>query len=83
MLKRFWWTYQRRLLANAKAGWRIRLENNDRIEYCQADINELDFPADSFDLIVSSITIHHLNHHEKELLFRKALNWLTNEAVFT
>jgi tRNA (cmo5U34)-methyltransferase len=60
-----------------------RLENNDRIEYYQADINELDFPADSFDLIVSSITIHHLKHHEKELLFRKAFNWLTNEGVFT
>lgn len=60
-----------------------RLENNDRIEYCQADINELDFPAESFDLIVSSITIHHLKHHEKELLFRKVFSWLTNEGVFT
>ncbi len=60
-----------------------RLENNDRVEYYQADINELDFPADSFDLIVSSITIHHLKHHEKELLFKKTFSWLTNEGVFT
>jgi tRNA (cmo5U34)-methyltransferase len=60
-----------------------RLEGNNRIEYCQADINDLDFSADSFDLIVSSITIHHLQDHEKELLFGKAFNWLTNEGVFT
>lgn len=60
-----------------------RLENNNRIEYCQADINDLNFPADSFDLVVSSITIHHLKHHKKELLFRKAFGWLTNGGVFT
>ena len=60
-----------------------RLENNSRVEYCQADINELDFPTNSFDLIVSSITIHHLKDHEKQLLFEKAFSWLTNEGVFT
>jgi len=59
-----------------------RLEDNDRVEYYRADINELDFSADSFDLIVSSITIHHLKHHQKERLFNKAFSWLTNEGVF-
>ncbi|MCP4608000.1 MAG: class I SAM-dependent methyltransferase [Planctomycetes bacterium] len=60
-----------------------RLEGNDSIEYYRADINELDFPADSFDLIVSSITIHHLKSHEKERLFKKAFSWLNNKGVFT
>lgn len=60
-----------------------RLGSNDRVEYCQADFNELDFPADSFDLIVSSIAIHHLKHPEKELLFKKAFSWLTNGGVLT
>ena len=57
--------------------------NHNRVVYQQIDINELSFAANSFDLIISSFTIHHLKHHEKELLFKKAFSWLTNEGVFT
>ena len=35
------------------------------MEFLQRDIRELSYPGETFDLIVSSITVHHLTADER------------------
>lgn len=42
----------------------------DRVRLVQGDFRELDFEDGSFDLVVSSISIHHVTDDEKRSLFR-------------
>jgi tRNA (cmo5U34)-methyltransferase len=62
---------------------RRRLAGFPGIEYVEADFRELQFDHRSFDLIVSSISIHHLSHDEKGRLFVDIHGWLTPGGVFS
>lgn len=48
----------------------------------QDDFRDLDFEPESFDLVVSSISVHHLVAPEKQNLFGKVHRWLTPDGVF-
>ena len=62
---------------------RTRLAEFDRVEFQRADFRNLDFAPGSFDLVTSSIAIHHLTHTEKAQLFAKIHNWLDAGGIFT
>jgi tRNA (cmo5U34)-methyltransferase len=53
------------------------------IEYVKCDFKEIDFPQNSFDLVISSISIHHLKDVDKEILFRKLFNYQTPSGVLS
>jgi tRNA (cmo5U34)-methyltransferase len=45
-------------------------------DYCKYDFN------DSFDIIVSSLSIHHLKNEEKKKLYKKVYDALNNDGIF-
>lgn len=53
------------------------------IEYIKADFRNLDFKENSFDLIISSISIHHLKDKEKADFFRKLFQWQNPKGILT
>lgn len=53
----------------------------DRIRYVQCDYSAEPF-GEKYDYIVSSLSIHHLPHEGKRLLFRKIADSLTDGGVF-
>jgi tRNA (cmo5U34)-methyltransferase len=62
---------------------RSRLSEYGNIQYQEEDFRRLEFAPGSIDLIVSSISLHHLTHEEKADLFGKMSGWLDNEGVFS
>ncbi len=62
---------------------RSRLGPDARFAYDQRDFRELDYAPKSFDLIVSSIAIHHLTSLEKRQLFERLHGWLRDDGVFS
>ncbi len=69
--------------ADSLAVCQARLGSEDRILYEPNDFRQLTYEAESFDLIVSSIAIHHLTSPEKTRLFSQANRWLKAEGVFS
>ncbi len=61
---------------------RERLAAGETVEFEQQDFHTLKYAAGSFDLVVSSIAIHHLVSSEKQKLFRQCHGWLTDDGVF-
>ncbi len=57
--------------------------SSSNIEYIKSDFKELELPNNSFDLVLSSISIHHLIDSEKEVLFRKIFASQTNHGILS
>lgn len=62
---------------------RERLGHDGRCGFVQQDFRHLDYPAGSFDLVASSISIHHLPARDKQALFQRIERWLTPRGVFS
>ena len=61
---------------------RERFAASANIHYHQQDFSRLNFADESFDLIISSIAIHHINDDAKALLYRKLHSLLKPGGVF-
>jgi len=61
---------------------RIHLNEPENIKFIQADFKDLKFEAGSYDLIYSSIAIHHIIDAEKKKLFANVYEWLKPKGVF-
>jgi tRNA (cmo5U34)-methyltransferase len=68
--------------ADSLAVCRSRLGDHDRFEYRKEDFRELRLGEGQFDLVVSSIAIHHLTSPEKQQLFSGIHCWLKPQGVF-
>jgi len=53
----------------------------DRINIIETDVNDYKF-NDKFDIIISAVTIHNMTHPQKENLFKKIFQSLTNKWIF-
>ena len=61
---------------------RSRLETCRGLVCEQNDFGKLAYNNESFDLVVSSIAIHHFDSIGKQLLFRQVKDWLSADGVF-
>ena len=62
---------------------RRRLMSPAEITFTAADFRQLDYSPATFDLVISSIAIHHLESEEKRALFRDIYRWLSADGIFT
>jgi tRNA (cmo5U34)-methyltransferase len=68
-----------RLLDQCKS----RLSEFGSTEYQEEDFRNLEYAPNSLDLVVSSISLHHLTHEEKAHLFVNIHDWLDDGGVFS
>ncbi|CAI6086815.1 Carboxy-S-adenosyl-L-methionine synthase [Cohnella sp. JJ-181] len=61
---------------------RQRFAGDPDVEYTVADYSAHTFEPGSYDIIVSSLSIHHLTHPAKQALFKKLYDALTPGGVF-
>ena len=58
-----------------------KFNNIDNFTYIEDNYLTMDF-KDNYDIIISSLSIHHLNDKEKYTLYRKIYQHLNNHGVF-
>jgi len=58
-----------------------RFENNSNVKYIAADYSKYDF-ADKYDIVISALSIHHLEDEEKEELYKKSYSILKENGIF-
>ena len=56
--------------------------NRDKISIIQASYTDWEYPEETFDFVVSSMTMHHLWENEKTAVYRKILAALKNEGSY-
>ena len=61
---------------------RNRLPDDVSITFEQQDFRALEYKAESFDVIASSISIHHLKSKEKRALFGQIHEWLKPQETY-
>ncbi len=59
-----------------------RFPAETRLSFQQADFRDLVYQDREFDLVISSIAIHHLIAAEKQVLFQKIRGWLRPGGIF-
>jgi tRNA (cmo5U34)-methyltransferase len=59
-----------------------RLTDDSRYRFHTADFRSLEFGDERFDLVASSIAIHHLTAAEKQPLFAQLFRWLRTGGIF-
>lgn len=57
------------------------LNNDSNFSYIVGDYLKHDFEG-TFDIVISSLSIHHLEHHDKEFLYQKIYQHLNPGGVF-
>lgn len=62
---------------------KARFRSSTSIKYDQSDFKEIDFIPESFDLVLSSIAIHHIEDADKQILFKKIYSYLKPKGIFT
>ena len=62
---------------------RSRLSDGSRHVMTKSDFRMLNYEADSFDLIVSTISLHHLTSSEKQSLFDNCVRWLCSKGILS
>ncbi|MCA9071731.1 MAG: class I SAM-dependent methyltransferase, partial [Planctomycetaceae bacterium] len=68
---------------NSLKACRARLGSSSRFGFEQRDFRDLSYDHTSFDLVISSISIHHLMSEEKRQLFDQIHRWLKDDGVFS
>ncbi len=58
-----------------------RFKENRNFKYILGDYLKVDF-EESFDIIVSSLSIHHLEDKDKKILYAKVYEILNNDGIF-
>ncbi|MBP2045816.1 class I SAM-dependent methyltransferase [Methanobacterium aggregans] len=60
---------------------RERFEGHSNFRYIQEDYVEEDFEG-TYDIVISSLSIHHLSHENKEFLYKKVYDNLNMGGIF-
>ncbi len=61
---------------------RIDGGSGSAVRYVAADFGSVEFDPGEFDLVVSSIAVHHVDAAAKQTLFRDLYGWLADGGVF-
>lgn len=63
-------------------GARHRFRDDSNVQYITADFATYNFEGQKYDVVISSLAIHHLSHQDKRTLFLNVSNLLTEGGIF-
>ncbi|RUT41993.1 class I SAM-dependent methyltransferase [Paenibacillus anaericanus] len=63
-------------------GARHRFRDDSHVQYITADFATYNFEGQKYDVVISSLAIHHLSHQDKRTLFLNVSNLLTEGGIF-